>query len=88
MARKILIGITAGLILLLALSFIPFKTFMVNDKWVYGVEDMREIYPEIHPIGYDYGNGITLISQESYQSMKLNFWQYLSAKRNGAIQYD
>ena len=68
----------------ISLSFVPFKKYMVDDRWVYGVSDMREIFPEANYAGQSWedDNGrITIMSVFSGQEMKLNFWQFLSYKR-------
>lgn len=75
---------------LLIASFIPFQRYWVDDRWVYGVDSMSEIYPEIHQSGHNYGNGIILLSSSSSQTMKLNFWQIRDAEKAGALgeKYD
>ena len=86
MKKNIKIGIGIGVFILLILIFIPFKTYWVDDKWVYGVKDMREIFPEANYDGQKVGNGITIFSVSSSQTKRLNVWQYLSAKKSGALR--
>lgn len=74
--NKLLTILIYGIIGSLILTLIPFGNYMVDDRWVYEVDDMSEIYPELKGHTKNVYSG---------QSMDLNFWQYVSAERNNAL---
>jgi hypothetical protein len=82
---RVLIGLVSAVVV--AFFLIPIGTFWVDETWVYGVSDLRQIWTSANYEGQRFGkNGEFVLGEiTSRQTESLTAFEYLRAKRAKAV---